>query len=252
MTGARGTGHGAQGSSDPGKQGRPERTSPVPRAPSPVPRFSSVILDVDSTLSGIEGVDWLAARREPAVAQEVARLTERAMDGAIALDAVYGGRLALIKPTAAEVAELARAYGEQLAPGAGEVIARLRAAGVRVVLVSGGLREAIVPFAARLGFADADVNAVGVRFDAAGGYAGFDERSPLTTQLPGKPAVGSALALPRPVLAVGDGSTDAALRSVVDAFAAYVGFVRRDPVVRAADHVVSSFAEIESLVLSDT
>ena len=213
-----------------------------------MPRFSSVIIDVDSTLSGIEGVDWLAALREPAVAQEVARLTERAMDGAIALDAVYGARLALIRPTAEEVARLAGAYAEQAAPGAAAVLARIRAAGVRVVLVSGGLREAILPFARELGVADADVNAVGIRFDAAGAYAGFDEASPLATQR-GKPAVAAALDLPRPVLAVGDGSTDAAMRPAVHAFAAYVGFVRREPVVRGAEHVVSSFDEIARLVL---
>ena len=213
-----------------------------------MPRFSSVILDVDSTLSGIEGVDWLAALRGPEVAQEVARLTERAMDGAIALDAVYGGRLALIRPTADEVARLAGAYAERAAPGAGEAIARLRAAGVRVVLVSGGLREAILPFARGLGFADADVNAVGIRFDRAGAYAGFDEGSPLATQR-GKPEVAAALALARPVLAVGDGSTDAAMRPAVDAFAAYTGFVRREPVVRRAEHVITSFEELAGLVL---
>jgi len=54
------------------------------------PRFRSVVLDVDSTLCAIEGIDWLARRRGPAVAAQVAALTDRAMDGAIALDQVYG------------------------------------------------------------------------------------------------------------------------------------------------------------------
>jgi len=217
--------------------------------PVPVPRFASVILDVDSTLSGIEGVDWLATLRGPEVAQEVARLTERAMDGAIALDAVYGERLALIRPTADEVARLAGAYAERAAPGAADAVARMRAAGVRIALVSGGLREAIVPFARALGFADADVNAVPIRFGPAGDYAGFDETSPLATQR-GKPQFAAQLALPRPTLAVGDGSTDAEMRPAVDAFAAYTGFVRREPVVRGADYVVSSFDELAALVLT--
>jgi phosphoserine phosphatase len=210
--------------------------------------FATVILDVDSTLSGIEGIDWLAARRGADVAARVAELTDRAMRGEIPLDAVYGERLGLVRPSAGDVAELAEAYAGAVAPGAAEAIARLREAGRTVVLVSGGLREAIVPLAASVGVAAGDVHAVGVRFDAAGAYAGFDAASPLTTQ-GGKRVIAERLGLPRPALAVGDGATDAAMRPAVDSFAAFTGFVRRDRVVSDADHDVSSFSQLTELVL---
>ena len=212
-------------------------------------RFAAVVLDVDSTLCGLEGIDWLAQRREPAVAAEIARLTERAMDGAVPLDAVYGERLALVRPSADEVAALGEAYLDALAPGAADAVARLRAAGVRVVLVSGGLREAILPVARRLGLTPLDVHAVGVRFDEGGAFAGHDAASPLTTA-EGKRGVVEALALPRPTLAVGDGATDLAMRPAVDAFAAFTGFVRRAPVADAADHELSDFARLPELVLA--
>ncbi|HMC54586.1 MAG TPA: hypothetical protein VKH19_05400, partial [Gemmatimonadaceae bacterium] len=86
------------------------------------PRFASVILDVDSTLCGIEGVDWLASRRGKLVAEESRRLTERAMDGELALDSVYGARLALIRPTLQEIASLSEAYREAVDPDAEGVI----------------------------------------------------------------------------------------------------------------------------------
>ncbi|HEU4700552.1 MAG TPA: HAD-IB family phosphatase [Gemmatimonadales bacterium] len=210
--------------------------------------FRAVVLDVDSTLCGLEGVDWLARRRGPALADEVAALTTRAMAGELALDAVYGRRLARIRPSAVEVAALADAYRECLAPGAAAVLARLRAAGVALHLVSGGLREAILPLARSLDFAPAEVHAVGVRFDEAGAYAGFDEGSPLTTQ-EGKRAVIGALGLAAPVLAVGDGATDLAMRPVVAAVAAFTGFIRRDAVVRAADLELPSFDDLLRLVL---
>jgi phosphoserine phosphatase len=216
---------------------------------SATPRFATVVLDVDSTLSGIEGIDWLAARRGPVVERHVAELTDRAMRGEIALDAVYGERLAAVRPTRAEIAALADAYVDAIAPGAASTVARLHAAGVRVVLVSGGLRQAILPLATTLGVAGADVHAVDVRLDDEGGYAGFDVESPLATQA-GKPVVVAALALPRPLLAVGDGATDAALRAVADAFVAYTGFARRDAVVAVADHQVSSFTQLLELVLA--
>ena len=65
----------------------------------------------------------------------------------------------------------------------------------------------------------------------------------------GKLTVVRGLSLPRPILAVGDGNTDLAAKPAVDAFAAYVGYVRRETVVAGADFVIASFAEIAELVL---
>ena len=76
----------------------------------------------------------------------------------------------------------------------------------------------------------------------------FDTSSPLTTSV-GKGTVVAALGLPRPILAVGDGHTDLAMRSAVDSFAAFTGFVSREAVVRGADRVVGSFREVASAVL---
>ena len=125
--------------------------------------YAAVVLDMDSTVAFVEGIDWLARRCDPAVARDIASLTSRAMDGELALDDIYGERLALIRPDQAEIEELA---------------------------------------------------------------------------------------LPRPILAVGDGSTDAALLPVVDTFAAFTGFVRRETVVAVADCELHSFDELLDLVLT--
>ena len=211
--------------------------------------FASVVLDVDSTLCGIEGIDWLAALRGSDIGAKVTALTNQAMRGRIPLDSVYGERLALVKPTRDEVTMLANVYASALAPGAARAVRRMRDAGRRVVLVSGGLREAILPVAARIGIADADVHAVGARFAANGDYEGHDSASPLATAV-GKRTVVEALALPPRVLAVGDGATDLAIRPVVDAFAAFTGFVRRDAVANDADFVVASFDQLLDIVLA--
>ena len=211
--------------------------------------FASVVLDVDSTLCVIEGIDWLAGLRGSDVGAQVTALTERAMRGRVALDAVYGERLAIVQPSRAEVEMLAGLYVSSLAPGAARVVRRLRDAGCRVVLVSGGVREAILPVAQRLGIPDSDVHAVALRFTADGEYEGYDAASPLTTAV-GKRTVVEALALPPRVLAVGDGATDLAIRPVVEAFAAFTGFVTRDAVVQDADLVVTTFDQLLDLVLA--
>jgi phosphoserine phosphatase len=201
------------------------------------PRFASVVLDVDSTLCGVEGVDWLAQRRGQEIAQRSARLTERAMNGEIPIDAIYGERLNLIRPTRAEVDALSRVYRETLAADAPAAIGALRKAGVRVVLVSGGFRRAISPVAQDLGV---DLHAVDIYWNDAGEYSGFDTASPLATQS-GKLTLVRTLALPRPTLAVGDGSTDAGMREAVDEFAAFTGFVRREAVVKVADLEIATY-----------
>ena len=211
--------------------------------------FASVILDVDSTLCGIEGIDWLAERRGPVVGEQVIALTERAMRGEIALDSVYGERLALVRPRRDEVDALANAYVASLAPGAAEAIGRLRAAGRRVVVVSGGVREAILPMARFVGIDERDVHAVAVHCDANGAYTGFESASPLATAV-GKRAVAASLGLPSRVLAMGDGATDLAMRPAIDAFAAFTLFVHRDSVVSAADYVFESFSQLVEIVLA--
>ena len=210
-------------------------------------KYRALVLDVDSTVSGIEGIDWLAAHRGPDVAQRVLELTRRAMEGdaEVALEAVYGLRLSEIRPRREEVEALSDAYLERLAPGVTESVGRIRQAGVRVTLVSGGLRPALLRLASHLGLAQSDLHAVSVEFDAAGEYLGYDSNSALTKS-DGKARVISALRLPRPIVAVGDGATDLAMREVVDAF---TGFVSRPRIVARAAATAASFAEVERLLL---
>jgi phosphoserine phosphatase len=213
-----------------------------------VSRFNSVVLDVDSTLSGIEGIDWLAALRGAEIKAWSAALTERAMEGMLPIEAVYGERMRAIRPALAEVVQLGRVYVERMAPGAREALTELRARGIDLVMVSGGLREAILPLAKELGVDEQRVHAVSVFFDEKGNYAGFDERSLLTRQ-DGKRTTVRDLGLRGPILAVGDGMTDCEIKQVVESFAAFTGFMRREPVVQRADFVIENFDQLRELIL---
>ena len=211
-------------------------------------RYNSVVFDVDSTLSGIEGIDWLAALRGPEMQAWSAALTERAMKGELPIEAVYGERMKAVRPSAREIEALGREYVRRIAPGARETLAQLRRNGVNLVMVSGGLREAIIPLARDLGVAEESLHAVSVFFDETGEYAGFEQTS-LMTQQNGKRITVQKLALKTPTLAVGDGMTDCEMKSVVTDFAAYTGFTRRPPVVERADFVVESFHQLRALIL---
>lgn len=210
--------------------------------------FATVILDVDSTLCGIEGIDWLAARRGKDVAKQVTDLTERAMRGEIPLEQVYGERLKMVRPRRDDVDALGHEYIETISAGAVEALALWRSHGVRVILLSSAIRHAILRLALHVGLGPEQAHAVDVRFDAIGAWGGFDSSSPLT-RTTGKREIVATLELSRPILAVGDGSTDRAIREVVEGFAAYTEYVSRANVVNGADYVVNSFAELTPIVL---
>jgi phosphoserine phosphatase len=213
-----------------------------------VSRFNSIIFDVDSTLSGVEGIDWLAAQRGPEIAAWSAGLTEKAMAGEIPIEAVYGERMRLVKPTLPEIEQLGKIYVERMATGAAETIAILLGRDVEVVLVSGGLRQAILPLARELSVKAENVYAVSVFFDEAGGYAGFDNASVLTRQS-GKRTIVGQMKLKGPILAVGDGMTDCEIKSVVQGFAAFTAFSKRESVIEQADYVIENFDQLRDLIL---
>ena len=211
------------------------------------PRYATVVFDVDSTVAAIEGIDWLAALRGSAIAHECASLTTRAMAGELPLEEVYLQRLRAIAPTTMELDQLGEAYLATVQPGAAEVIAALQAAGTSVHLLSGGLRHAILPLAKALGVAPDHVHAVSLLTNAEQRFVALDGDQPLATQR-GKPLVLSRLPLTHPTVLIGDGSTDAAARGVVDRFIAYTGVARRAAVVAVADAEAADFHALHALL----
>ena len=210
--------------------------------------FAAVVFDCDSTLAAIEGIDELAGDH----AAEIRALTDAAMRGEVPLEEVYGRRLALIRPTREQVYALGEDYRRALVPDAHATVAALTWLGKDVRIVSGGLLPPVAAIARELGIAGQAVAAVGIDFDAQGGYAGFDQRSPLARS-GGKATAISAWGLPRPALLVGDGATDLEARPAVEAFAAYMGVAFRPSVAAGADYVLhdASLAPVLSLAATE-
>jgi phosphoserine phosphatase len=214
-------------------------------------RYGSVVFDCDSTLSAVEGIDELAG----SLRAEVARLTAAAMIGELPLEAVYGRRLDLIRPSRSQVDALAHQYVDALVTDARDVVAALHAEGIVVRVMSGGLMPAVAAVAANLGITRADVGAVEIYFDPDGAYAGFDEASPLT-RAGGKRELMAMWRreLPQPIMLVGDGATDLEAAPEADLFVAFAGIADRPAVTAAADVVIRtpSLAPVVALALGPT
>jgi phosphoserine phosphatase len=211
-------------------------------------RFGTVIFDCDSTLSTIEGIEEIAREHRA----EIEVLTEEAMRGAVPLEQVYGRRLDLVRPTRGRMIALGHTYVQTLVPETRETIAALKAEGIEVRIISGGLKPAVLFVARELGIEDSAVAAVDVYFEDDGSYAGFDVASPLAASGGKRVVIESWLdAMPRPVMLVGDGATDLEAQSVVDAFVAFAGVAFRPAVVAAADFTIreKSLAPVLELAL---
>jgi phosphoserine phosphatase len=211
--------------------------------------FRSVVFDCDSTLVKVEGIDELAGER----IDEVRRMTDLAMDGSVALEEVYGRRLALIDPTRVQVDAVGEAYIRELVDDARETVAALLFLEKTVRIVSGGLRPPVERVAAELGVGPGQVAAVGISFDGSGRYLDFERDSPLARS-GGKADVLASWSLPRRALLVGDGATDLEGKGAVDCFAAFMGVVERPAVARGGDVVLTepSLAPILALAADDT
>jgi phosphoserine phosphatase len=214
-------------------------------------RHESVVFDCDSTLSAIEGIDELShAHRE-----EISRLTDAAMRGEIPLEEVYGKRLQLVRPTREQVRVLGEHYVRAMVADARETIAALRAEGIAVRVMSGGLRPAVLTLTRALGLADEAVAAVDLRFNGRGEYDGYDASSPLARSGGKRTVLEDWMpSLGRPVMLVGDGITDLEARPPADTFVAFAGVVEREAVIDKADAIVRtpSLAPVFPLALGDT
>ena len=202
--------------------------------------FRFVFFDVDSTLVTIEGIDVLGAGNP-----EIAELTERAMNGEIALEEVYAKRLEIIRPSRADVEALGERYIASLVPGAAEAVAELRGRGVQVHLVTAGIAQAVQPLASHLGVPERAVHAVALRFNAAGDYEDFDRRSFLARSGGKELVVRDVRARTHGKAAfVGDGASDLEAKPAVDLFIGFGGVHVRPKVKENAAVFAMTFDDV--------
>jgi len=205
--------------------------------------MATVIFDFDSTLITLESLEAILAEQlaaRPALMEEITAVTNMGMEGLIDFAESLERRLAIAAPSRADVAGFAEGNLHLITPGMSELVTELIDRGVEVRIVSGGLHEAIVPFARHLGLAEDRVHAVRLLWHEDGTFAGIDRNDPFSISKPAGVAPLVA-AWPEPRIAIGDGMTDYHLfrDSLVDAFIAYTGNVAREAVVALGTPVAS-------------
>jgi len=201
-----------------------------------------ICLDFDSTVCRFETLDRLLTTAGHSQ-EKVSKITNRAMNGQMDFFESLKARVSLlhgVKKTAVS------AYGENhlqrsdLTEGINVFIEKCYELGYDVCIVSGGLKDIILPYIQR-GFLNVDENMVfanGFKYDSDIAICGVLE-SPLN-QTDGKIRVVEGLKRDyEHVIMIGDGTTDLATEPHVDFFIAYTGYVARPNVV-SATHIKSN------------
>ena len=209
--------------------------------------FKLIAFDMDSTLINIECVDEIA----DAVGRkaEVAAITEAAMLGEIAdYKESLRQRVALLKGVT--LAQMAQIYRErvQFNPGAAELVAACKAAGLKVLLVSGGfthftdrVRDTLGIDYARANVLESDNGALTGRMvdQPWGDICDGDEKRTMLletcTMLGIKPSQ---------AIAMGDGANDLPMMSVAGLSVAY----HAKPAVRAQAMVAINSGGLDRLL----
>ena len=207
-----------------------------------------LLFDCDSTLSAIEGIDELGRLRGPEVFKAVEEMTTQAMDGSTPMESIFAKRLDMIKPTLKELESIGQKYIQQVEPTAVDTIKKLKAAGWTVIIVSGGFTQAIRPLAQYLGIER--VEAVELRFNADGSYAGYVESCP-TAKSKGKNVVVLKLRdefKAYQMILVGDGASDLEVKGDVDKMIGFGRYTPRPKVKAGADAFITSLDQLISLL----
>jgi phosphoserine phosphatase len=192
-----------------------------------IPRL--FISDMDSTMISAECIDELADFA--GIKQQIADITERAMQGELDFESALRERVALLAELSEGAITECLATRIEPMPGAKTLVATLKAKGCRTVLVTGGFHQFADPVAEQLGFERVVAN----RLDVNGGKLTGGLVGPITDSAVKKAALVEEMAElgdGAASLATGDGANDIPMLQAATYGIAY----RAKPKARAAAH----------------
>jgi phosphoserine phosphatase len=204
--------------------------------------FALVAMDMDSTLITIECIDEIADMQ--GLKAEVSEITEAAMRGELDFSASLTRRVALLKGLDASALE--RVYEERLrlSMGAESMLAAVRAAGLKTLLVSGGFTFFTDRLKARLGLDYTHANVLEIEDGrltgrVVGGIVDAEEKMRTVARVCAELGVDT-----RRAIVMGDGANDLKMMGISGLSVAF----RAKPVVRAQADVALNFSGLDGVL----
>jgi phosphoserine phosphatase len=204
--------------------------------------FRLVAMDMDSTLITIECIDEIADMQ--GLKPQVAEITEAAMRGELDFAASLTARVALLKGLDATALE--RVYDERLriSEGGEAMLAAVKAAGLKTLLVSGGFTFFTERLKERLGLDYTNANVLEVEGGkltgrVAGGIVDAEEKMRTVQRVCADMGIE-----PSQAIVMGDGANDLKMMGIAGLSVAF----RAKPVVRSQADVALNFVGLDGVV----
>jgi phosphoserine phosphatase len=204
--------------------------------------FGLVAMDMDSTLITIECIDEIADMQ--GLKPQVAEITEAAMRGELEFSESLIRRVALLEGLDASALE--RVYEERLAISVGgeAMLAGVKAAGLKTLLVSGGFTFFTDRLKARLGLDATHANVLEIvdgklTGRVVGGIVDAAEKMRTVERMCAELGIPTSQAI-----VMGDGANDLQMMSVAGLSVAF----RAKPVVRSQADVALNFSGLDGLL----
>lgn len=211
------------------------------------------VFDCDSTLIDCESLEELAAialknlpDREERLNQ-IEEITNRGMTGELPFNESLARRLKLFSATRGQVDELAQNLLSRITPSVLEIKDWIDENRDSIYVVSGGFEDYLFPVLEKIGIKKEHIFANKFVYDGDK-VTGFDDSRYLSRPL-GKVNTIAELELPRPIVIIGDGSTDAEVRECgeADEFWAVTEILDRPSVTAKTDRNIDSLSKLPEL-----
>lgn len=204
--------------------------------------FKLLVMDMDSTLITIECIDEIADMH--GLKPQVAAITEAAMRGELEFSESLTSRVSLLKGL--DFAALQRVYDERLrlSPGAENMLAAVKAAGIKTLLVSGGFTFFTDRMKTRLELDYTHSNVLEVvdgklTGKVVGGIVDADEKKRTVERVCEELGI-----VPKQAIVMGDGANDLKMMGIAGLSVAF----RAKPVVRAQADVALNFVGLDGIL----
>ena len=204
--------------------------------------FKLVAMDMDSTLITIECIDEIADMQ--GLKPQVAAITEAAMRGELDFAASLKQRVALLEGL--DASALQRVYDERLklSPGAEAMLAAVKKAGLKTLLVSGGFTFFTERLKERLGLDFTHANALEIidgklTGKVLGGIVDAEEKQRTVERVCAELGIS-----PSEAIVMGDGANDLKMMGIAGLSVAF----RAKPVVRSQADVALNFVGLDGLL----
>lgn len=214
--------------------------------------MATVIFDFDSTIITCESLELILQNRvkdKPEIMEKIHQITDAGIRGKIPFSESLSKRLALAAPTKDEVLTFGKKAVGYITKGMEAYIQKLHDEGVDVWIVSGGIRESLLPVGKQLGIDPARIFGVQLLWKNDNAYGGIDPADPFSeSKAKGVKEIVSKMH--SPLIAVGDAMSDYRLfkEGLVDHFVLYTEHLLCKEIFELGIEQAGSVLELEGKI----